>query len=111
MPALHPLARRHPDSGRTALYVNSLVAGFEGVEHAAGRELLDELVAHATRPERLYGHAWREGDLIIFDDVGTMHRREPSDPDQLRVMRQLSTMLTDAEGRLLEDAGAALAPA
>ena len=111
VPALHPLARRHPDSGRTALYVNSLVAGFEGVEHAAGRELLDELVAHATRPERLYGHAWREGDLIIFDDVGTMHRREPSDPDQLRVMRQLSTMLTDAEGRLLEDAGAALAPA
>ena len=54
-------------------------------------------MAHATHPERLYGHAWREGDLIIFDDVGTMHRRDPSDPDaEPHVMRQLSTMLADA---------------
>jgi taurine dioxygenase/pentalenolactone F synthase len=110
VPALHPLARRHPYTGRTALYVNSLVAGFEGVDEAAGRDLLDELVEHATHPERVYAHAWREGDLIIFDDVGTMHRREPSDPDQLRVMRQLSTMLTDVEGRVLDVTGATLAP-
>ena len=109
VPALHPLARRHPDTGRTALYVSSLVAGIEGVDEAAGRELLDELVVHATRPERLYGHPWREGDLIIFDDVGTMHRRDSSDPEQLRVMRQLSTMLTDTEGRLLHDETGALA--
>jgi alpha-ketoglutarate-dependent taurine dioxygenase len=109
VPALHPLARRHPDTGRTALYVSSLVGGFEGVDEAAGLELIDELVAHATRPERLYAHPWREGDLIIFDDVGTMHRRDSSDPEQLRVMRQLSTMLTDTEGRLLHDETGALA--
>jgi taurine dioxygenase/pentalenolactone F synthase len=60
--------------------------------------LLDELMVHATRPERLYGHVWREGDLIIFDDIGTMHRRDPSDADEIRTMRQLSTMLTD-DGR------------
>lgn len=109
VPALHPLARRHPDTGRTALYVSSLVGGFEGVDEAAGRELLDELVAHAARPERLYGHPWRQGDLIIFDDVGTMHRRDSSNPEQTRVMRQLSTMLTDTEGRLLRDDSGALA--
>jgi taurine dioxygenase/pentalenolactone F synthase len=95
VPARHPVAHRHPDTGRTALYVNSLVAGFEGMERAEGRALLDELMAHATRPERVYGHAWREGDLIVFDDVGTMHRRDPSTTDEVRTMRQLSTMLVD----------------
>lgn len=39
-------------------------------------------MAHATQPQRLYGHAWQEGDLSIFDDVGTMHRRDPSDPEE-----------------------------
>ena len=38
-----------------------------------------------------------------------MHRRDSSDPEQLRVMRQLSTMLTDTEGRLLHDETGALA--
>jgi alpha-ketoglutarate-dependent taurine dioxygenase len=80
-----------------------LVAGFEGLDQAEGRALVDELMRHATRPERLYGHAWQEGDLIIFDDVGTMHRREPSDADEIRTMRQLSTMLTD-DGCGLPDA-------
>jgi taurine dioxygenase/pentalenolactone F synthase len=93
IPALHPLARRHPDTDRTALYVNSLVGGFQGMSEPEGRALVDELMAHATRAERLYGHAWQEGDLIIFDDVGTMHRRDPSDPEELRMMRQLSTIL------------------
>jgi taurine dioxygenase/pentalenolactone F synthase len=93
VPARHPVAHRHPDTGRTALYVNSLVAGFEGIEAEEARTLLDELMAHATRPERVYGHAWRPGDLIVFDDVGTMHRRDPSSPDEVRTMRQLSTML------------------
>jgi taurine dioxygenase/pentalenolactone F synthase len=103
VPAFHPVAQCHPETGRSALYVNSLVTGFEGMDEEAGRELLDDLVAHATTPERLYGHAWREGDLIIFDDVGTMHRRDASDPGELRVMRQLSTMLPDG-GRALGSA-------
>lgn len=94
-PARHPIAHRHPETGRVALYVSSLVAEVEGVPEPAGRELLDELMAHATAPERVYGHRWAEGDLIMFDDVGTIHRRDPSDPDQVRTMRQLSTVLAD----------------
>jgi taurine dioxygenase/pentalenolactone F synthase len=96
VPANHPVAHRHPDTGRTALYVNSLVASIEGWDADDALDLLDELMVHATDPARLYGHAWQEGDLIIFDDVGTMHRRDASGLDADRTMRQLSTMLADA---------------
>jgi len=96
VPARHPLAHRHPDTGRTALYVNSLVAGIEGWDPLDAGELLDDLMRHATDEGRVYGHAWEPGDLVIFDDIGTMHRRDPTDPGEVRTMRQLSTMLTDA---------------
>jgi taurine dioxygenase/pentalenolactone F synthase len=95
VPANHPIAHRHPDTGRTALYVSSLVAAIDGWDEEAGRDLLDELMVHASDPSRCYGHAWQEGDLVIFDDVGTMHRRDPSGHDATRTMRQLSTMLAD----------------
>ena len=95
VPARHPLAHRHPDSGRVALYVNSLVAGIEGWDPDDADSLLEDLMVHATDEGRVYRHAWEVGDLVIFDDVGTIHRRDPSDPDQVRTMRQLSTMLAD----------------
>ena len=65
-------------------------------------------MVHATDEGRVYRHAWEVGDLVIFDDVGTIHRRDPSDPDQVRTMRQLSTMLAD-DG--LSTAGPAGTPA
>jgi pentalenolactone F synthase len=107
VPANHPLAHRHPDTGRVALYVNSLVAAIDGWDDDAGRDLLDELMVHASDPARCYGHAWREGDLVIFDDVGTMHRRDGSGRDAKRTMRQLSTMLADDGFGAVATAGAA----
>lgn len=95
VPARHPLAHRHPDTGRIALYVNSLVAGIEGWDPDDADSLIEDLIVHATDEGRVYGHAWEVGDLVIFDDIGTIHRRDPSDRDQIRTMRQLSTMLTD----------------
>ncbi len=95
VPARHPLAHRHPDTGRVALYVNSLVAGIEGWEPQDASELLEDLMVHATDEGRVYGHGWEEGDLVIFDDIGVIHRRDSSDPEQIRTMRQLSTMLND----------------
>jgi alpha-ketoglutarate-dependent taurine dioxygenase len=95
VPAHHPIARRHPATGRTALYVNSLVGTIDGWDPDEADDLLDDLMAHANEACRTYGHAWQQGDLVIFDDVGTMHRRDPSDPAEVRTMRQLSTLLDD----------------
>jgi taurine dioxygenase/pentalenolactone F synthase len=94
IPALHPLVERHPDTGRPALYVNSLVGGIDGMDPDEGRALVDELFEHAAADERIYRHAWEPGDLILFDTVGTMHRRGITDGGGHRVMRQMSVMLT-----------------
>ena len=43
-----------------------------------GRLLLRDLIEHATQPEFVYRHAWRVGDLVIWDNRATMHRGGPS---------------------------------
>jgi taurine dioxygenase/pentalenolactone F synthase len=92
-PAIHPLVVRHPRTGRTALYVSEFVDEIDGMDHDEAHRLVVELVAHATRPERVYRHEWQPGDLIIFDTIGTVHRRDLSRHDESRTMRQLSTVV------------------
>ncbi len=90
--AEHPVVVRHPDTGCEILYVSrGITRGIIGMERAASSALLKELHLHATRPERVYGHDWEVGDLVMFDTLGTMHRRDAWDPSERRLMRQLST--------------------
>ena len=73
-PSLHPVARTHPDSGRIALYVNPhFTVRFEDMTRDESRALLRFLNAHATRPENVYRHRWRAGDLLMWDNRCTMH--------------------------------------
>jgi alpha-ketoglutarate-dependent sulfate ester dioxygenase len=65
-----------------------------GMDLEEGRELLDELLARATRPERVYRHEWTEGDLVIWDNTGVMHRVTPYDPSSEREMHR-TTMSGD----------------
>ena len=92
-PAAHPVVRQHPETGRRALYVDTFVERFEGMGRTESEALLDELLAHALRPERLYTHEWQSGDLVMFDTVGTMHSRDDHDYRVPRSMRQVSTLL------------------
>jgi alpha-ketoglutarate-dependent taurine dioxygenase len=92
-PAVHPLVVRHPRTGRVALYVSEFVADIEGMDHEAAQRLVVQLLAGATRPDRTYRHDWQPGDLVIFDTIGTVHRRDVSRHDEARTMRQLSTVL------------------
>jgi len=62
-----------------------------GMARPESSALLKELHLHATRPERVYAHDWELGDLVMFDALGTLHRRDSWDPTQRRLMRQLST--------------------
>ena len=72
----HPVVLTNPRSGRRALYVSELCHGFEGLDEAAGAALLHELLAHLADPGFRYTHAWRMGDLAIYDNAQLLHRRE-----------------------------------
>ncbi|MEQ9638872.1 MAG: TauD/TfdA family dioxygenase [Alphaproteobacteria bacterium] len=74
-PATHPLVRRHPETGRLALYLNAnRMDHVADLSHEAGDALLDRLIAHATQPAYEYRHVWRPGDLVLWDNRCTMHR-------------------------------------
>jgi alpha-ketoglutarate-dependent 2,4-dichlorophenoxyacetate dioxygenase len=76
-PARHPLVRRHPGSGRKALYIASHASHILGWPGEDGRALLEELMAFATQPRFIYAHRWRVGDLLIWDNRCTLHRATP----------------------------------
>lgn len=78
-PVRHRLVHTHPRSGRRSLYVGSHAGAIEGMGEAEGLALIDELIAHAGRPEFTYFHRWRAGDLVIWDNYCTMHRATPFD--------------------------------
>ena len=87
--ARHPLARVHPETGRKALFLgrrrNSYV---EGLELAESERLLDELWAHATQPRFTFRQQWRVGDVILWDNRCTLHRRDAFDPSALRLLHR-----------------------
>jgi taurine dioxygenase len=87
--AFHPAICRHPRSGREALYLGRRRnAWVEGVERAESEALLDALWAHATRDEYCYKHRWRVGDVLIWDNRMTLHRRDPFDAAARRLMHR-----------------------
>jgi taurine dioxygenase len=90
---VRPLVRTHPVTGRPALYMTSAyTVGFEGTAKDDGLALLDRLYDHATQPEFTYRHAWREGDVLLWDNTSTNHRR--SKPlDAPRVLHRVSISL------------------
>ena len=85
----HPLVCTHPDTGRRMLYLgrrrNAYIQGFE---LAASELLLNELWTYADRAEFAWAHIWQVGDLVMWDNRCTMHRRDPFDPTARRVMHR-----------------------
>jgi taurine dioxygenase len=72
---LHPLIRRHSETGRASLYsCLGYIIGIDGMEDEAALELLMELYAWQTREEFLYTHQWAEGMLIMWDNRCLLHR-------------------------------------
>ena len=73
-PVTHPLVRTHRD-GRRSLYVNAAVAYFVGgMPLEEGKVFHTQLMELGTKPEFVYRHKWRVGDLVMWDNRGTMHR-------------------------------------
>ena len=86
---LHPLVCTHPESGRRMLYLGRRrMAWIEGLELGESEALLDAIWAAATRSQFTFGHRWRVGDLVLWDNRCTMHRRDPFDPASRRIMHR-----------------------
>ena len=85
----HPLVCTHPETRRRALYLgrrrNAYISGLPLAESEA---LLDKLWEYATRPELAWSHKWRPGDLVLWDNRCTMHRRDSFDAASRRVMHR-----------------------
>jgi alpha-ketoglutarate-dependent 2,4-dichlorophenoxyacetate dioxygenase len=91
--AIHPLIRTIPRSKRRSLYVASHASRIIDWPVPEGRLFLRELIEHATRPEFVYRHQWRVGDLVIWDNRATMHRARPFDDAKYRrELRRVTTL-------------------
>jgi taurine dioxygenase len=88
---VHPLVRTHPETGRRALYLNpNRMEQIVGLDRAASDDLLDTLTAHAIQERYQYRHRWQAGDIVIWDNRGTMHKANADYPaDATRIMHRI----------------------
>ena len=87
--ARHPLVSTHPETGRQCLFLgrrrNSYV---EGLDLAESDQLLDALWAHATQARFTFRQEWRVGDVVLWDNRCTLHRRDAFDPVARRLLHR-----------------------
>ena len=87
----HPVARPHPATGRKSLYVNRLMTHhIEGLDPQESERLLALMFDTLERPDFIYEHRWRVGDLLLWDNRCTLHARRDFDPNELRWMRRVT---------------------
>ena len=88
-PAVWPIITTHPETRRRVLNISPNHARLiEGLDEAESRVLLDRLIVHASYPRFVWTHRWRAGDLVMWDNRCTMHRRDPFDNRQRRLMKR-----------------------
>ena len=98
--AVHPLVRANPRTRRRSLYLASHASRIVDRPVPDGRLLLRDLTEHATQPQFVYRHAWRVGDLVIWDNLATMHRGRPfDDARHRRELRRVTTLDVEPVGR------------
>jgi taurine dioxygenase len=83
----HPAFRTHEETKRKAVYVNRLMTtGIEGMPDEEAQPLLEAVFDHAEKPEFVYEHVWRVGDLLLWDNRCSSHARTDFPADQRRLM-------------------------
>src|ERR1700722_16077358 len=89
-PVTHPIARTHPRTGRKCLYImRDDCTGIEGLETEEAEALIAALADHIIKPEFIYRHQWRPGDLLLWDNCTVQHRAiQDYDLPQRRLMHR-----------------------
>jgi alpha-ketoglutarate-dependent 2,4-dichlorophenoxyacetate dioxygenase len=87
-PVRQRLVRTHPVSGRESLFLSSHIGAIVGWRIPEARDLIRDLIEHATQREFVYSHAWRQYDLVMWDNRQTMHRVRRFDESEPRDMRR-----------------------
>jgi taurine dioxygenase len=87
----HPVVRRHPRTGKPALYVSPLMSRkVIGLPELESRELLQYLFSQIEGQASRYEHCWHRGDLLVWDNASVLHARTEFDPAEARILRRLS---------------------
>ena len=87
--AFHPLVCTHPETKRRLLYLGRRRNAYiDGLSLPDSESLLDQLWAYATREEVAWQNQWRVGDLVLWDNRCTMHRRDSFDASSRRIMHR-----------------------
>jgi taurine dioxygenase len=95
--SLHPLVCRHRETGRPHLYLGRRRNAYiDTLQMEQSEALLDDLWTFATAPQFSWTHRWRAGDLVLWDNRTTMHRRDAFNPNDRRVMHR--TQIRDVVG-------------
>ncbi len=87
-PVQQRLIRTHESSGRKSLYLASHAGTILGWPVPEARAFLRDLIEHATQRKFVYSHAWKQFDLVVWDNRATMHRSRPFDATQVRDMHR-----------------------
>jgi taurine dioxygenase len=102
-PVSQPIFRTHPITGRTILYCNPGYAmRIDGMAEAESAELLAFLFRHQEQEKFFHAHKWTEGDVLMWDNIGTVHNAIPDyGPNEPRYMRRVQVMATRDYAALL----------
>lgn len=91
--AIHPVVRTHPSTGRKCLYVcEGYTSRILGIPESESDALLRQLFSHATRPEFVYSHKWRVGDVLMWDNCAVQHKASFDYAPPLRRVMQRCTI-------------------
>jgi taurine dioxygenase len=90
----HPVVRTHPATKRQSLAIGRIesVPYFEGMTEDESRGLLEFLYAHASRPEFVYRHRWRDGDVVMWDNRCLLHYAVHDHGDATRLMHRVTVV-------------------
>ena len=91
-PITRPLVAEHPVTHNKSIYATNIhIERINEMDDKQARELLEELLSHATKPEFAFAHAWQPGDLVLWDNRCTMHAPSPFDDNKYeRLMYRLT---------------------
>lgn len=100
----HPIIRKHEETGHHTLYLGRRPYSYiNGLSLDESEALLNEVWAHATQAEFTWHHQWQLGDVLIWDNRCTMHRRDAFDPQSRRIMHRTQCKGTPIIGSTAEE--------